>query len=71
MYIHVKAAAGQKEEDVRRISADHYEIWVKEKARGNAANGRIVRILRGLYPGQTVRLINGHHSPSKLFAVGD
>ncbi len=69
MYIHVKAYPGQKKEEIKKISSDHFEIRVKEAAKGNSANRRIVEIVKGLHPGAAVRIINGHHSPSKLLSV--
>lgn len=71
MYIHVKARPGSKREEVKKASADHYEISVKEPAERNLANGRILEIVCNLFPGRTVRLMNGHNSPSKLFSIGD
>jgi len=69
MYIHVKARTGMKEEKTERISADHYEISVKEPAERNLANKRILEIVRRMHPGAQVRIINGHHSPSKLVSI--
>jgi len=58
-----------KAEEVKKISDDHYEISVKEPALRNMANERILEIIKNMYPGVLVRIINGHHSPSKLISV--
>jgi uncharacterized protein YggU (UPF0235/DUF167 family) len=69
MYIKVKVTAGAKKENIKRVSDDHYTISVKEKAEHNYANSRILEIFRNLYPGKPVRLISGHHSPSKIITI--
>jgi len=73
MYIKVKATPGAKKETVQKISDDTFEISVKEKAERNMANDRIVSIIRdyfGVTKGQgIVRIISGHHSPSKILSV--
>ncbi len=71
MYIKVRVKAGQRAEEIVKESADHYVISVKEKAERNMANRRVVEIIKGMFPGKTVRIISGHHSPGKLVAVGD
>jgi len=69
MYIHIKALTNQSKESLTRISADHFKIAVREPAKRNLANRRIVEILKGEFPGAIVRIINGHSSPSKLVCV--
>lgn len=71
MYIHVKVKADAKREDFKKVSEDHFEISVKEPAERNLANGRVVELLSahfGLSKGK-IRIINGHHSTSKLISV--
>lgn len=69
MYIKVRVKAGQRAEEVIRESDDHFVISVREKAERNMANKRILEILRDMFPGKSVRIINGHHNPGKLIAV--
>ncbi len=69
MYLHVRAYPGARQESVTHASPDHLIIHVREHAERNEANRRIVKIIQGLYPGNIVRIINGHHSPSKLISV--
>lgn len=71
MYIHVKAKTEMKKEEITKLSADHYEISVREPAERNLANKRILAILQNLFPDKIIRIINGHHSKSKLIAVDD
>ncbi len=72
MYIKIKVTAGAKKETIEKVADDHYKISVKQRAERNMANSRIIEILADIFkvnPKQ-VRLINGHHSPSKIFNIG-
>jgi len=69
MYIHVKITASAKEEKIEKKSDTQFIVSVKEEAERNMANGRIVQIFKELYGTNKVRIINGHHSPSKLLSV--
>jgi uncharacterized protein YggU (UPF0235/DUF167 family) len=71
MYIKVKVKAGSRTEEVVKVNEDHYDISVKEKAERNMANNRVCEIM-ALILGvskDAVRIINGHHSPSKMLSI--
>jgi uncharacterized protein YggU (UPF0235/DUF167 family) len=71
MYIKVRVTAGAGKELFQKIADDHFEIAVKQKAEGNRANEKVMELLR-LHFGkafQKIRLVSGHHSPSKIFSV--
>jgi len=71
MYIKVKAMPGAKKEVLEQVSDDHFNISVKEKAERNMANNRIVEMIARHFnvPVSAVRIINGHHSTSKMLSV--
>jgi len=70
MYIHVKAHPKSKKQEIMQLKEDHFEIWVKELAEKNLANKKIIEILKNHFSeAKSVRIISGHHSPSKLFSV--
>lgn len=69
MYIKVKIIVKARTETVNKISDDHYEISVKEKAENNNANKRLLEIMHLEYPNSSIRLISGHHSPSKILSI--
>ena len=69
MYIKVKIKPNTKKEEVIKVSDDHYEISVKEKAENNMANRRLLEIMKKEYPNSSIRIISGHHSPSKILAI--
>lgn len=71
MYIKVKVKTGSKKEAVKKLSKDRFEISVREKAQRNEANLRVREIIArelGLSLGK-VKILTGHHSPSKIFTV--
>lgn len=69
MYIKVKVITKAKKEIVKKIRNDYYEITIRERAERNMANDRVLEIVREMYPGAAVRMISGHHHPSKIFSV--
>jgi len=72
-YIHVKVTAGAGEESFEQKSEDHFEISVKEKAERNMANTRVLELIAKHFkvPIKKVRIVNGHHHPSKLLIIED
>ncbi|MFM2357797.1 MAG: hypothetical protein RJA61_534 [Candidatus Parcubacteria bacterium] len=71
MYIKIRVEPGSKKETFEKESEDHFKIAVKEKAERNMANKRILLLIArhfGVVVGK-VRIISGHHSPSKIIAI--
>ncbi|MEI6528466.1 MAG: DUF167 domain-containing protein [bacterium] len=74
MYIKIRVKTKQKKEILREVSADHLEISVKEPAERNLANDRVLDLVREhfkVYNGGVVRIVSGHHSPSKIISLPD
>lgn len=69
MYIKIKVIPEAREEKVEQIKDDEYRMWVKVKAENNRANTRVIELTRELFPSKSVRIINGHHSPSKIISI--
>lgn len=71
MHIKVKVKTGAKKERCTASASDTFLIEVKEKAQRNMANRRVREIVAKLYctPLASVRLVKGHHSPSKTFLI--
>jgi uncharacterized protein YggU (UPF0235/DUF167 family) len=71
MYIKVRVVAGSKKEDVILEKPNYFKIFVREKAKQNMANKRILEIIAREYhlKPANVRILSGHHSPSKLLSV--
>lgn len=72
MYIKVRVCAGVRRESLEEVSPTSFKISVREQAEGNKANARVREIIARHFniPLKTVRIVNGHHSPSKLLLIG-
>ncbi len=73
MYIHVKVTSGAKEEAFEKIKELHFVAKVRQKAERNQANIRVCELV-ALFFGirdKEVRIVSGHHSPSKLLSIPD
>lgn len=71
MYIKVKVIAGAKQEKIEKVKENQFKISVKEKAERNMANQRLIEILATefLIPVSKIRIVSGHHHPSKIFSI--
>lgn len=71
VYIKVLVHAGAKRESVRRISDTKLEVSVTLPAKQNLANRRVVELVAGYFgiSIRKVRIISGHHAPSKMLSV--
>ncbi len=69
MYIKVRIIPNSKKEKVDKVSEDHYKVSVKHKAENNLANNRLLEIMHAEYPNSVIRIISGHHSPSKILSI--
>lgn len=70
MYIHVRVFPGSKKEEIIQKTDDHFEFKIKEKAERGEANKKVLDIVRQIFPNaREIKIINGHHSPSKLLSV--
>lgn len=73
MYLKAIVKTQAKKESIIKKSKDHFLVSVKEKAKGNLANKRVLEII-ALYfkvPKGKVRIINGHHHPHKLIVIDE
>jgi uncharacterized protein YggU (UPF0235/DUF167 family) len=70
MYLKLKVIPDSKTQRIEKMSDDSWRIWVKVPAENNAANNRVLEIIREEYPNQSVRIVSGHHSPSKIVSIG-
>jgi uncharacterized protein YggU (UPF0235/DUF167 family) len=71
MLIKVKAKPRSKEEYVKKLGEDFYEVAVKEAPEKGRANARIVELL-SIYLGvkkDRIKLVAGETSKSKLFQI--
>lgn len=71
MYIRVRVTPSAKREKIQQVNSTQYEIAVREPASRNCANRRVHEILQHelAIPAQAIKLITGHRSPVKVFAI--
>lgn len=71
MYVKVHVYAGMKKESVTKRSEGVYEIVTKVPAERNLANQKVREVMAEVFgvTMQQVRIVNGHHNPSKLLEV--
>ena len=71
MYVHARVTAGAKKESFAETSPLHFVASVKEEAKQNRANRRIIELVAAHFrvPEGKVRLVSGHRSPSKILSV--
>jgi uncharacterized protein (TIGR00251 family) len=69
IHIHVSVYPDSRREMVKELSKSRLHIYVKEPAEGNRANRRVLEIVREKHPGSMVRMVKGHHSPSKILSI--
>ena len=71
MYIKVKVTVGAKKEKFVKKTKDHFDVSVKEPAERNLANKKIIELVRDYFKvyNSDVRIVSGHHSPSKIISL--
>jgi uncharacterized protein YggU (UPF0235/DUF167 family) len=72
MYIKVRVITKAKEDKIEEISGDTFKVWTKMPAEQNLANEAVLRMVKNHFPQYNgdVRMVSGHHSPSKILSVG-
>lgn len=71
MYVRVRVHPNAKKESVERKSETEFDIMVKEPAKMNMANKRVVGIIAKEFGirEKDVRIISGHHARSKILSI--
>ncbi|HTK33622.1 MAG TPA: DUF167 domain-containing protein [Candidatus Paceibacterota bacterium] len=71
MHIKVRVITGAPKEVIQKIEDDHIEMYLRQPPERGLANKRILEIMTAMYPDRAIKIVNGHHSPSKLIEVSD
>ncbi len=69
MYIKVRVITSAPKEVITKKEDDLIELYLREPPERNLANRRVLEIIRELYPKTSVKIVNGHHSPSKMIEI--
>ncbi len=69
--ITVRVRTGARKESVAEVSKGRFEVSVREKPEQNLANERVRELVAIHFrvPKTRVRIVKGHHRPSKLISV--
>ena len=70
MYLKIKVIPDAKSEKIEKKEDGSWRVWVKVPAENNRANTRVLELVHLEYPNQSVRIVSGHHSPSKIVSIG-
>ncbi len=71
MLMHVKIKPDSKEDKIVKKNDASFIVHVKEPAEGNRANRRMIELLAGEFKivRSKVRIVTGHHHPSKILDI--
>lgn len=69
MYIKIHVETDAKQEKIKKIADDRYDISIKESPENNQANEKILEIVRHMCPEMIVRIISGHHASAKIISI--
>lgn len=71
MYIKVHVYAGMKRDHLTEVAPHQFELTVRAPAERNAANLRVREMIAEHYqlPVAAVKIVTGHHSPSKMLEI--
>jgi uncharacterized protein YggU (UPF0235/DUF167 family) len=72
MYIKVRVITKAKEDKLEKMPKGELKIWVKVPAERNLANEAVLRLVKSEFPEYNgdIRIVSGHHSPSKILSLG-
>ena len=71
MLVKVRVKANAKNDSLKEIAPDHFEISVRDDAAENRANHRTIQLLAAhlSLSAKQIKIIKGHHSPSKIVEI--
>ena len=71
MLVKLRVKADAKNDSLKQIAPDHFEISVREEAAENRANQSAIALLASHLgvDAKRIRIVKGHHSPSKIVFV--
>jgi len=73
MLIHVKIKPDSKEDKIVEKNDTSFIVYVKEPAEDNRANKRLIELLAEKFNivKSKVKIVTGHHAPSKILDILD
>jgi uncharacterized protein YggU (UPF0235/DUF167 family) len=73
MLLRIKVITDAKEDRVEPIKENSFAVYTKEPAEQNRANKRMIALISKYLqkPTGKIRILTGHHQPSKIIEVID
>lgn len=72
MYVKVEVRPESWKESCERRGVDTFEVRVREKPKGGAANIRVCEIVRQHFPhAKRLYIVSGHHSRHKIISIDE
>jgi uncharacterized protein YggU (UPF0235/DUF167 family) len=73
MFIHIKVHPESKENKISRTSDTSFDVFVRTKAENHKANNDALMLVSAYthIPLRKIRIVTGHHSPSKILELLD
>lgn len=71
MLVHIKVESEAKEDSVYKKSDTSYIVSVREEAKENMANKKMLFLMAKFFntSPSAIRIITGHHTPSKIIEI--
>jgi hypothetical protein len=70
MKIKLKVRPNSSKDEIKKISEEDYEVWLKEKAENNKANVELVKLLQRFFK-RKVKTKSGFNSRNKIVELED
>jgi len=64
----VKLHPNSSKEEIKRVDANNYEVWLKEKPIDNKANLKLIKIMKK-YLGKDIKIKSGFTSRNKIIEI--
>lgn len=68
MKIKIKLHPNSSKEEIKKISGENFEVWIKEKPIDNKANIELIKLLKK-YFGKQVKIKSGFTSRNKIIEI--
>ncbi len=70
MKISIKIHPNSSREEIKKISDENFEVWIKEKAEKNKANMAVIKLLKKYFK-KSVKIKSGFISKNKIVDIGE
>ena len=68
MKLKIKVHSNSSREEIKKISNDNFEVWIKEKAEKNKANMELIKLLKRYFK-KSIKIKSGFSSRNKIVEI--